>query len=101
MIKVVGRLLVQKLVREGFQNQDLNLNNLARLRRAMPWLAEVSIGHAFMADALWIGLEEAVKACEDAGYKITVPVTEFRPGVTISMIEDPDGNWVELVQMAG
>lgn len=46
-------------------------------------------------------IEEAVKACEDAGYKITVPVTEFRPGVTISMIEDPDGNWVELVQMAG
>ncbi|MBT4087047.1 MAG: VOC family protein [Deltaproteobacteria bacterium] len=46
-------------------------------------------------------IEEAVKTCEDAGYKISVPITEFRPGVTISMIEDPDGNWVELVQMAG
>ena len=46
-------------------------------------------------------IEQSVKACEDAGYKITVPVTEFRPGVTISMIEDPDGNWVELLQMSG
>ena len=43
-------------------------------------------------------IEESVKACEDAGYKITVPVREARPGITISMIEDPDGNWVELLQ---
>jgi catechol 2,3-dioxygenase-like lactoylglutathione lyase family enzyme len=33
-------------------------------------------------------IEQSVKACEDAGYKIAVPVTEFRPGATISMIED-------------
>jgi catechol 2,3-dioxygenase-like lactoylglutathione lyase family enzyme len=46
-------------------------------------------------------IEQSVKACEEAGYKIAVPVTEFRPGATISMIEDPDGNWVELLQIAG
>jgi catechol 2,3-dioxygenase-like lactoylglutathione lyase family enzyme len=46
-------------------------------------------------------IEQAVKACEEAGYKIAVPITEFRPGATISMIEDPDGNWVELLQMTG
>jgi len=45
-------------------------------------------------------IEQAVKTCEDAGYKIAMPLTEFMPGVTITMIEDPDGNWVELVQMA-
>lgn len=44
-------------------------------------------------------LEEAAKACGDAGYKVAVPVTEIRPGVKIAMIEDPDGNWVELLQM--
>ena len=33
------------------------------------------------------------------GSKIAVPVTEFRPGVTIAMIEDPDGNWVELLSL--
>ncbi len=46
-------------------------------------------------------IEQSVKACEDAGYKIAVKVTEIRPGVAISMIEDPDGNWVELLQMSG
>ena len=46
-------------------------------------------------------LEQSVNACKDAGYKVVVPVTEFRPGVSISIIEDPDGNWVEFVQMAG
>lgn len=45
---------------------DLNLNNLPTLRRAMPWLAEVSIGHAFTADALWMGFEQATKAYLEA-----------------------------------
>lgn len=43
-------------------------------------------------------IEEATNACKDAGYKVVVPVTELLPGRTISMIEDPDGNWVELLQ---
>ena len=29
---------------------------------------------------------------------IAVGITEVRPGVTIGMVEDPDGNWVEFVQ---
>ena len=43
-------------------------------------------------------LEQATGECAEAGYKIAVPVTEIRPGISISMIEDPDGNWVELLQ---
>ena len=43
-------------------------------------------------------LDEATAACESAGYKIPVSPREFRPGIKISIIEDPDGNWVELVQ---
>ncbi|MEZ4493747.1 MAG: VOC family protein [Dehalococcoidia bacterium] len=42
-------------------------------------------------------LEEIVGQCESAGYKIAVPVTEFRPGTTIAIVEDPDANWVEFV----
>lgn len=42
-------------------------------------------------------LQEATDACAAAGYKIRVPVTEIMKGTTISMIEDPDGNWVELL----
>jgi glyoxylase I family protein len=36
--------------------------------------------------------------CEQGGYKVAVPVREIRPGVTISIVEDPDGNWVEFLQ---
>ncbi len=43
-------------------------------------------------------LEEIVKACSDAGYKVAIPVTEVRPGVRIAMVEDPDGNWVEFLE---
>lgn len=43
-------------------------------------------------------LVEATEECEAAGYKVAVAPMEARPGVTISMIEDPDGNWVELLQ---
>lgn len=39
----------------------------------------------------------SVAACEQAGATIAVPVTELRPGITIAMVEDPDGNWVELL----
>lgn len=35
---------------------------------------------------------------EAKGIRATVPVTEFRPGVTIAMVTDPDGNTVEFIQ---
>ena len=35
---------------------------------------------------------------ETKGIRPTVPVTEFRPGVTIAMVTDPDGNTVEFLQ---
>lgn len=39
---------------------DLNLDNLADLA-AIPNLLEVSIGHALVADALWMGMDAAVR----------------------------------------
>ena len=42
-------------------------------------------------------LAEIVAACEAAGAKIAVPITELRPGITIAIVEDPDGNWVEFL----
>lgn len=41
---------------------DLNLDNLGLLLRRIPAIREVSIGHALTADALWLGLEQAVRA---------------------------------------
>lgn len=40
---------------------DLNLDNLAYLKQNIPWLLEVSIGHALISDALYLGLEETIK----------------------------------------
>jgi pyridoxine 5-phosphate synthase len=39
---------------------DLDLNNLVLFRR-LPYLAEVSIGHALVSRALWVGLDRVVK----------------------------------------
>lgn len=43
-------------------------------------------------------LAQAVADCAQAGYRVAVPPKTIRPGITIAMIEDPDGNWVELLQ---
>ena len=39
---------------------DLNLENLAYFRQIIPWLDEVSIGHALISDALYLGIEETI-----------------------------------------
>ena len=41
---------------------DLNLDNLEFFIRTIPWTDEVSIGHAIICDALYMGLEETIKA---------------------------------------
>lgn len=40
---------------------DLNLDNLAYFIETIPWVDEVSIGHALICDALYLGLEETVR----------------------------------------
>ena len=41
---------------------DLNLFNLEYFIRNIPWTDEVSIGHAIISDALYMGLEQTIKA---------------------------------------
>ena len=41
---------------------DLNLDNLEFFIRSIPWTDEVSIGHAIVCDALYMGLEQTIKA---------------------------------------
>lgn len=40
---------------------DLDLRNLPRLAREVPEIDEASIGHALLADAIYLGLEETVR----------------------------------------
>jgi pyridoxine 5-phosphate synthase len=57
---------------------DLNLRNTPLLARSVPDIAEASIGHALIADALYLGLAEAVRryvrACR--GEAVDAPVTQ-------------------------
>ena len=41
---------------------DLNLENLEYFIRNIPWTDEVSIGHAVICDALYMGLERTIEA---------------------------------------
>ena len=43
-------------------------------------------------------LEEVTAQCAEAGYKVPVSLMDVRPGIRISMVEDPDGNWVEFLE---
>ncbi|SKA05688.1 pyridoxine 5'-phosphate synthase [Sediminibacterium ginsengisoli] len=40
---------------------DLDLTNLQYLKQQIPWLDEVSIGHALVCDALYLGYENTVQ----------------------------------------
>jgi len=40
---------------------DLSLENLAYFHKNIPWLKEVSIGHALICDALYLGLENTIQ----------------------------------------
>ena len=56
---------------------DLDLRNTPRLAREVPELLELSIGHALLADALYIGLDAAVRAYLAAvqGQRVALPPT--------------------------
>lgn len=40
---------------------DLSLNNLHYFHQVIPWVDEVSIGHALICDALYLGLRDTVR----------------------------------------
>lgn len=40
---------------------DLNLDNLRYFHESIPWTDEVSIGHAIICDALYLGLRETIR----------------------------------------
>ena len=57
---------------------DLNLRNTPLLAREVPEIVEASIGHALLADALYVGIHEAVRrygrACR--GEAVDAPITQ-------------------------
>jgi len=54
----------EEAVKQGLginAGHDLNLHNLSYFAKNIPQLLEVSIGHALICDALYLGLEETIK----------------------------------------
>lgn len=45
---------------------DLSLDNLSFFIKTIPWIQEVSIGHALISDALYLGLERTIKLYKEA-----------------------------------
>jgi len=71
----------QAAVAHGMQincGHDLNLRNTPLLARDVPEIVEASIGHALIADALYLGLPEAVRryARVCRGEAVDAPVTQ-------------------------
>ena len=53
---------VARSVRLGLNaGHDLSLENLRFLKERIPWLDEVSIGHALISDALYYGLQNTIQ----------------------------------------
>jgi pyridoxine 5-phosphate synthase len=75
-VKATARAIVAAGM-EVNAGHDLDLRNLPTLAREVPEIAEASIGHALLADALHVGLGEAVAryvaACR--GEDVVAPVT--------------------------
>ncbi|MDP4812375.1 MAG: pyridoxine 5'-phosphate synthase [Saprospiraceae bacterium] len=58
---VQAALLARSLGLKINAGHDLNLDNLSFYAQKVPHLDEVSIGHALISDALYLGLEETIK----------------------------------------
>jgi len=58
-------ILAAELAREAGlginAGHDLNLDNLNYFHKSIPWIMEVSIGHALISDALYLGLENTIR----------------------------------------
>lgn len=63
----INAALVAQKVGLGLNaGHDLNLENLAYFKQNIPNLLEVSIGHALISDAIYLGLSNAVKMYKNA-----------------------------------
>ncbi len=58
---VVAALKAKELGLGLNAGHDLNLHNLKYFAQNIPWINEVSIGHALVCDALYLGYENAIQ----------------------------------------
>lgn len=66
---------------------------------AVPGGIQGALGYRYWTISV-SNLQETADRCAAQGYRVVVPVREIRPGVSIAIVQDPDGNWVEFLQGA-
>lgn len=67
---------------------------------AAPAPADPTAGFSYLS--LFVSnLDELVDEVAAAGCEIAIPVTEFQPGARFAFVRDPEGNRIELLDVAG
>jgi catechol 2,3-dioxygenase-like lactoylglutathione lyase family enzyme len=69
--------------------------------RTIPDLVgETNKVRGFRFISIWVpDIDDAYRKAEEAGSAVVYPALDARPGVKVAVVEDPDGNWIEFVQM--
>lgn len=67
---VEAALAVRKMGMGLNAGHDLSLENLEFFHRNIPWLDEVSIGHALICDALYLGLKKTIEEYKNCLLKV-------------------------------
>lgn len=73
-------------------------NGQAPAAKSAPGGIPASTGYRYFTISV-PSVAECIERCSAAGAKVCIPEKEIRPGVVMGMVEDPDGNWVEFLQV--
>ena len=80
----------------------LKLLELGKVPEARPAPGGMRGASGYRFWTLWVNnLDEMVADAESRGYAVPSGPLEVRPGDRMAMVEDPDGNWVELLENTG
>lgn len=88
-----------KLHRLAFGDSFVKLIDPKKPPEAGPTGMMAQLGFRYLTFQI-ANIDAVCAACEKAGVPFEMQKQELRPGVTIAMVRDPDGNVVEFVQRA-
>ncbi|MFP6780866.1 MAG: VOC family protein [Gammaproteobacteria bacterium] len=88
-----------KMHRMGFGDSFVKLIDPKKVPPAGPQGLHKGLGFRYLTFQV-SNIDEICEQCEQAGVPFEVEKQELMPGVTIAMVQDPDGNVVEFVQRA-
>jgi catechol 2,3-dioxygenase-like lactoylglutathione lyase family enzyme len=66
--------------------------------KAVPGTIAAASGYRYWTITV-SNLDEMVATCAAAGITVALPRTELRPGVSVAIVLDPDGNLVEFLAL--